>query len=192
MLVEHLIYSAAIALLIGMIFLRYTGKDPSWIIVVMTVAPDTDYVIREIMLAFNMSGQFMIYHGSFHNIISLIYISFIVALIFSRIGVSYTSAVICSMIGMFSHFIEDFIVYPPAYAYFYPFSSIDYGINFIPETRDLVIAGSEVLVVGLVLLVVSMCIKKYFENGWTISGYIDGWIKVGKQIITGCLKYGIE
>jgi len=171
-----------------MIFLRYTGKDPSWIIVVMTSIPDSDYVVHIILKAFNFVSPFMIHHGSFHNVISLIYISFIAALVFSKIlKIDYLTAVMCSMMGILLHFIEDFIVYPPAYMYLYPFKMTEYGMNLIPETRDLGIAGSEVLLVGMLLLCISIGIRKYFEKGWSVMKYVNDWMHIGKMV-----KYQVE
>jgi len=40
--IEHIFYSAALAVLIGMIFSRYTGRDPSWIIIAVAFVPDVD------------------------------------------------------------------------------------------------------------------------------------------------------
>jgi hypothetical protein len=41
---EHLIYSTAIAIIAGMIWYKYTGRDPSWIIIASAYAPDFDIV----------------------------------------------------------------------------------------------------------------------------------------------------
>ena len=51
MLLEHLIYSAALALIVGIIFMHYTKRDPTWIIILMTIMPDVDYVVNKVMLA---------------------------------------------------------------------------------------------------------------------------------------------
>jgi len=182
MLLEHLLYSAALAILVGIIFLKYTGKDPTWLIVVMSAVPDTDYVVHMIMEAFNFSYPVIINHGDFHNIFSLVFISLCVSLVLSKFGMNFVHVLVCSMLGYFAHCVEDFIVYPPAYAYFFPFTTDTYGINLIPETGDLIVAGSEVLAVGLVLFCITICIRMYFDNGWTIKHYIEDWLNVGNKM----------
>jgi hypothetical protein len=183
MLLEHLLYSAALAILVGVIFLKYTGKDPTWLIVVMSAAPDIDYPIHMIMKAFNFSYPVMINHGDFHNILSLLFISLCVALVLSKVGMNFVHVLICSMIGYGAHFVEDFIVYPPAYAYFFPFGTNTYGINLIPETGDLIVAGSEVLVIGLVLFCLAVGVRMYFDGaGWTIKQYVNDWLNVGNEM----------
>lgn len=183
MLLEHLLYSAALAILVGIVFLRYTGNDPTWLIVVMSAAPDTDYIVHMIMMYFNFSYPVMINHGDFHNILSLLFISLCVSLFLLKMGMNFMHVLICSMIGYGAHFVEDFIVYPPAYAYFFPFTIDTYGINLIPETGNLIVAGSEVLVIGLILFCISISIKMYFDStGWTIKHYIDDWLTVSNKM----------
>ena len=36
---EHLVYSAAIAILAGMVYMKAAGRDPSWIIILTAYAP---------------------------------------------------------------------------------------------------------------------------------------------------------
>ncbi len=42
MLFEHRIYSTAIAIIFGMIYYKFTGREYSWIIVASAYAPDVD------------------------------------------------------------------------------------------------------------------------------------------------------
>lgn len=181
MLFEHLLYSAAVALVIGILFLKYTNKDPSWIIVLMTIAPDADLVFQYIMIyckdTFGIISPMFIYHGNFHNIFSMIVLSLIASVIFWKFGINFIHAYICSLLGFICHFCEDFVVYPPAYAYFYPFGATEYGINLIPETRNLYVAGSEVLVVGIFLYIMAVMIKLYYSNGnWDVKSYLSDWL----------------
>jgi len=64
MLLEHLIYSAALALIVGIFFVRYTKRDPTWIIVLMTIAPDVDYVVNKAMLAIGFNYPLIIKSNS--------------------------------------------------------------------------------------------------------------------------------
>jgi hypothetical protein len=71
MLIEHLIYSTALAIFIGMIHYRFFNRDYSWIIIVSAYVPDLD-VISDSLLK-KMGITVLIYghtivHGYFHNI----------------------------------------------------------------------------------------------------------------------------
>jgi hypothetical protein len=185
MFLEHLIYSAAIALIVGMIFMYYTGRDPSWLVMLMTIVPDIDFIISRIMLVCNCSPPFILYHGDFHNIISLLFISLVVALILSRYGMNFGDVLCCSIIGYSAHLAEDFFVYSSWYSYFYPWSLRVYGIAIIPETGNLWgIAGSQVLAVGIILLGLAICIRIYFDDTgkWTVGNWIRGYMNAGRRV----------
>lgn len=178
MLLEHLVYSAALALVVGMIFMHYTGRNPSWLIVVMAVFPDLDYVINRVMLACNCYYPVILNHGDFHNIISLLFFSLVVALICFKFGMKFGDALCCSMIGFAAHLAEDFFVYPAWYGYFYPWSLRVYGFVILPETRNLWnVADSRILAVGLIVLGVAFCLKIYFDGTgkWTIRSLMKNW-----------------
>ena len=59
MLFEHLIYSTAIAIIAGMLWYKYTGRDPSWIIIASAFAPDFNIVAGSLFkkLDLNRSHQ---------------------------------------------------------------------------------------------------------------------------------------
>jgi len=49
MIAEHIIYSAALAILVGMVFYLSTGRDPSWILLVCAWAPDLDEIANPVL-----------------------------------------------------------------------------------------------------------------------------------------------
>lgn len=186
MLLEHLIYSAALALIVGIFFVRYTKRDPTWIIILMTIAPDVDYVVNKAMLFAGFEFPYIINHGDFHNLVGLTIFCLLGAIIFSRFGVRFEDALICSIIGYLAHFVEDFIVYPPAYCYLYPFKYVDYGINLIPETADLVVVGSEVLMVGVGIFSLALCIRMYTDGGkLSLTYMMDSIISAKNVLVSG-------
>lgn len=186
MLLEHLIYSAALALIVGIFFVRYTKRDPTWIIILMTVAPDVDYVVNKAMLFAGFKFPYIINHGDFHNLVGLTIFCLLGAIVFSRFGVKFGDALVCSVIGYLAHFVEDFIVYPPAYCYLYPFKYVDYGINLIPETADLVIAGFEVLMIGVGVFSIALCIRMYADGGKLSMKYMtDSIISARDVLVSG-------
>ena len=49
MILEHLVYSIAIAIIFGLIYKRITGRESSWIIVLSAYAPDVDIIADAIL-----------------------------------------------------------------------------------------------------------------------------------------------
>lgn len=71
MIFEHWIYSTAIAIIAGMIYYRYTGRDYSWIIIASAYVPDFDIIANEVFKKFGITVLIYgnpIKHGDFHNI----------------------------------------------------------------------------------------------------------------------------
>jgi len=62
-------------------------------------------------------------------------------------------AFVCAAIGIGSHFYEDTMISKPAYAFFWPITKQRFGTGVLTGTPyDLIIANSEVLLVGILLL----------------------------------------
>lgn len=55
MLLEHWIYSTAIAIIAGMIHFKRTGRDYSWIIIASSYAPDLDMFAGEMFRKLGMN-----------------------------------------------------------------------------------------------------------------------------------------
>ncbi len=73
--IEHLIYSAALAVIVGMIFSRLKGSDPSWIIIAVAFVPDIDFGLQAWSEIPGIALRFTVQHGDFHNITALILFS---------------------------------------------------------------------------------------------------------------------
>ena len=56
MLIEHPVYSLAIAVIFGMVYRKHTGREMSWIIVLSAYAPDLDVVATYALSALNSLG----------------------------------------------------------------------------------------------------------------------------------------
>ncbi len=168
MLIEHLLYSGAIAVIAGMIFSRYTGRDPSWIIIAVAFVPDLDFVLEWTRGFLGISLPVVINHGNFHNILFLIDFSFVVAAVLYFTGIRFPDAFVCTAAGIAAHIFEDALVYKYAYAFLWPYSPKILGIGIMEETRDIFgIASSTVLLTGFILLVVSVLVRTYIEGtGW--------------------------
>jgi len=92
-------YSGAIAILIGMVFYNYTGRDTSWIMIPYAWAPELDLFQN---------------HGDFHNIAFMIIFGVFLAFILTSFGIKFFDAFLFSVIGFGAHLLEDAIVYEVA------------------------------------------------------------------------------
>ncbi len=120
MLLEHLIYSTAIAIIAGMLYFRRTGRDPSWIIIASAYAPDFDVIAGEV---FNKLGLNIlingapIKHGDFHNIAFLLIFAVLAALVLKAVHMRFVDSFIFAGIGFGAHMFEDALVFNPGYAF---------------------------------------------------------------------------
>jgi hypothetical protein len=178
MLAEHIIYSSAIAILVGMLFFKYTGRDSSWIIILCAWVPDIDLIANR---ALTRSGFTLLFeghtisHGVFHNIAIMVIFGILVAFLLHPFGIRFFDAFFFAIIGFGAHLFEDALVYKVGYPYFWPFSSEDLGLGLLPNILSeedysrtfFGIANTEVLIVGLVLFLVAIIIRTYVEgSGW--------------------------
>lgn len=181
MLSEHIFYSGAIAILIGMVFYNYTGRDSSWIIILCAWAPDLDLFLD---------------HGALHNITIMIIFGVILALILKSFGIKFFDALFFSVIGFGAHLLEDAMVYDVAYPFLWPFSTNNHGLELFPEVISsrghyvanfFRIANTEILIGGLLFLVFAIIIRTYFEGPSWIRWYMPEtiYLKISKFFQSG-------
>jgi hypothetical protein len=183
MLSEHIIYSTALAILVGMIFYRFTGRDSSWIIILCAWIPDIDLIANGVLNRFGFTLLFeghKITHGVFHNIAMMVIFGILVAFLLTPFGIRFFDALFFAVIGFGAHLFEDALVYKAGYPYLWPFSSKDMGFGLLPNIlteenyfRDFFgIANTYVLIVGLVVLLVAIIIRTYAEGPAWIRWYM--------------------
>jgi hypothetical protein len=183
MLSEHLVYSAAIAIIAGMLFYHYTGRDHSWIIIACAFVPDLDKIADGILSSFGFTLLFeshTIHHGTFHNITMMLIFAIIVAFLLHPFGIPFIDSLILSSIGFGAHLFEDALVYPESYMYLWPLNPEKIGLGWLPwviseETYNgnlFHIANTEVLLIGLLLLVVAILIRTRIEGTDWIRWYM--------------------
>jgi membrane-bound metal-dependent hydrolase YbcI (DUF457 family) len=173
--IEHIIYSAALAIIIGMIYSHFTGRDPSLIIIVVAFVPDIDLTLQTLHELIQRTFPFTIHHGDFHNILFLIVFSLILAAVLCQFGVRFIDGFICSSIGIAAHFLEDALVFKPAYAFLWPFTSHIFGIGIMTETPDFFgIANSIVMLIGIILLTVAVLVRTHVEGRKWLGNYFSG------------------
>ncbi len=168
MLFEHWIYSTAVAILIYTI---YRKKECLYIIIGSAYAPDTDiiadYILKNIGIIVLVYGRY-IKHGDFHNMLVLIIYAILIALLLSTINVKIKDSFILASIGFGLHLLEDALVFNPGYRFFWPISDKIYGIGLVTNYNGHAdffgIANTEVLIIGVILVILSICIKYIFDN----------------------------
>jgi hypothetical protein len=183
MLLEHLFYSSAIAVLVGMLFYRFTRRDPSWIIIVCALAPDIDKFANTILNNIGFTLLFeghRISHGVFHNIAIMILFGILMAFLLHPFGIRFFDAFFFSVIGFGAHLVEDSLVYKVAYPFLWPFSSEVIGFGLLPNMvseenyyRDFFgIANTDVLIIGMMFLLVAIIIRTYSDGPAWIRWYM--------------------
>jgi membrane-bound metal-dependent hydrolase YbcI (DUF457 family) len=175
MIIEHIFYSAALAIVVGMVFQRYTGRDPSWIIILCALAPDLDGLVspvfRRLGIRLLLDGS-PIQHGTFHNITFMIIFGITMAFLLHPLGLRFFDSLFFSIVGFGAHLFEDALVYKVGYGFLWPFSSKILGIGLLPNAineenyvKDFFhVANTDVLIIGLLLLLVAILIRTYFER----------------------------
>jgi hypothetical protein len=175
MIAEHIIYSAALAVLAGMVFYHYTGRDLSWIIILCAWAPDIDFfanIVLHITRLRSLIDGIPVYHGAFHNIAVMVLFGIVMACLLHPFGIKIFDSLFFSIVGFGAHLIEDALVYDPGYRFLWPLSSKVLGLALLPNmlseenyVRDFfAIANTEILVIGLVCLLVAIMIRTWYER----------------------------
>ena len=189
MLAEHIIYSTALAILIGMVFYKYTGRDSSWIIILCAWIPDIDLIAHSVLTRSGFTLLFeghKISHGVFHNIAIMVIFGILLAFLLHPFGIRFFDAFFFAIIGFGAHLFEDALVYKVGYPYLWPFSSEDLGIGLLPNIiseenyfRNFFgIANTEVLIVGVVFLLVALIIRTCVEGSTWIRWYMPDRVYV--------------
>jgi len=189
MLAEHIIYSTALAILVGMLFYMHTGRDSSWIIILVAFAPDIDLFANRVL---TMSGFTLLFeghritHGVFHNIAIMVMFGILVAFLLHPFRIRFLDAFFFAVIGFGAHLFEDALVYEVGYPYLWPLSSKVLGLGLLPNMINeenymrnfLGIANTEVMIVGMVFLLVAIIIRTYAEGSTWIRWYVPDMVYV--------------
>lgn len=178
MLAEHLVYNIAIAIIAGMIFFRFTGRDCSWIIILVTYVPDLDKIAHFILYDFGILLLYQghtIHHGTFHTIAAMLIFGVIIAFLLHPFGIRFFDAFLFTIIGIGAHLFEDALVYPANYMYLWPLSDDKIGLAWLSSglseesytSNFFHIANTEVLLIGLAFLAAAVLIRTRVEGpGW--------------------------
>jgi hypothetical protein len=139
MLFEHWIYSIAIAIIVGMVYYRFTGRDYAWIIIASAYVPDIDMIVDAVLKKIGVTVLVYgspISHGNFHNIAVLLVYAVSVALLLHPIGIKLKDAFFFASIGFAAHMFEDALIASLAYPFLWPVSTQRFGIGIFNYSRE--------------------------------------------------------
>jgi hypothetical protein len=176
MLIEHLYYSIALAVVVGMLSYRFFGRDASWVIVACAFAPDLDYLFDYDFLGTTVTvAGVSLYHGMLHNVWSLLVFAVLAGALLRVAGIAFLEGTILAGIGYAAHLAEDALVYNAGYPFFWPVLPGFDGIGLLPSVRDFYgLANTEVLVIGLLLMLVAMMLRTVVEGPGWVRHYLPG------------------
>jgi hypothetical protein len=178
MLAEHLVYSAAIAVIAGMLSFHYTGRDSSWIVILVSYVPDLDKISDAVLNRIGFTVLFeghSIHHGTFHTIAAMILFGVVLSFLLYPFGIRFFDALIFIITGFAAHLFEDALVYSANYMYLWPFSREKLGLAWLPfngseesyNANFFNLANTEVLLIGLAVLLIAVLVRTRFEGpGW--------------------------
>jgi membrane-bound metal-dependent hydrolase YbcI (DUF457 family) len=172
-LFEHFIYSIAIAIIAGMLWYKYTGRDPSWIIIASAFAPDFDKfagaLFKNLDMNILINGD-PIRHGDFHNIALLLLFATAAALVLRLAGMRFWDSLLFAGIGFGAHIFEDALVYKTGYGFLWPLSEQKFSIGILDYRPDFFgIANTDVLVMGLIAVALCIGIRAAYEGNGGIK-----------------------
>jgi hypothetical protein len=170
---EHLFYSVAIAIIVGMVYHRWVGRDPSWIIIVCAFIPDISRILEEgAGIDFGAIIPFCP-HTYLHTFGALLVFSLLIGLILLPFVAFFWEGVLFAGIGYAVHLFEDALVYNPGYPFLWPVIPQKLGIGLLEYSRDFYgIANTEVLILGMALVIIAILIRTSYEGKKWIRYYI--------------------
>lgn len=183
MLAEHIIYSCALAILVGMVALNYTGRDHSWIIILCAWAPDSDIIANPLLnrLGFTLMYEgHKIVHGDFHTIAIMVIFGIVMAFLLHPLGIKFLDSFVYAVIGFGAHLFEDALVYRVGYRYLWPLSSERMGLGLLTGIQSeehyisnfFGIANTGVLMIGLIVLGAAIVLRTAVEGRSWIRWYM--------------------
>lgn len=179
----------AIAIIVGMLYFKYTGRDHSWIIIICAWIPDFDIIAKSALNKFGFVVLFEgqpIHHGTFHTVAMMVIFAILMAFLLHPFGIRFVDALFFSTIGFGAHLFEDALVYKVGYMYLWPFSSELMGLGLFPNSineenyvKDFFrVANTEVLIIGILFLIAAIIIRTYVEGPTWIRWYMPNSIYI--------------
>lgn len=178
MYVEHVVWTLAVCVLVGTYYAKYPpNKNPVWLIWFAMFIPDSDFVAQTVWIQiFPYKTTTLFLHGQFHNILILTLSAVLIGwFVWKNTKIAYKDAAFCIALGFTAHLLEDALVNGSTYYFYYPFSNRGWYQGFILNpmydviAANTVIASTNVLFIGLLLLALAILIRSFFQG--------DAWLE---------------
>jgi membrane-bound metal-dependent hydrolase YbcI (DUF457 family) len=179
MYVEHIVYSLAFAIFAIILLKPKEAGLCTLVVVISGCIPDIDGIFDLIRNAPTFTDGFiphMVEHTRvFHNIGALVLYAAIAGILLYRLkGLTFMTGAFFAGFGFALHLFEDALVYNPASAFFWPLSSGEVGLGWLPHTRNFFeIADPQVLLIGMMLLASAVGLS--LLHGYTDWSELPSW-----------------
>lgn len=174
MIIEHILYNIAVALIVGLLYTTYTNRDPSWLVAAAAFLPDVDYILQFLWSKLKLGpGILTPYHGDFHNILAIIVLTIIFSyIVWKYWNIDFIDGFICIGIGGFTHLLCDMLVYTHVYELLYPLPYITSTTALIIETRKFFGVGDlNIILLGIIFILYCLSIKFIIEGSDSINKF---------------------
>jgi membrane-bound metal-dependent hydrolase YbcI (DUF457 family) len=170
MYIEHIVYSLAIAIVAVMLL---KPREAGWCTLIFVISgciPDIDGIFDVIRHPLEFTSGFiphMVEHSRyFHTMGALLVYAILAGIVLARWqGLKFSECAFFGGAGFAAHLLEDALTYNPSSAIFWPVSPQEVGIGLFPNSRDfLSVANTEVLAVGIVLLMLAIGTSLLFNR----------------------------
>jgi len=170
MMLGHLVYSTALAIVFGMLYSRITGREYSWLIIASAYVPDIDIfadaLLRKVGITVLVFGA-PIHHGDFHNIAVLALYATAVAFVLHPLGVMFRDSLVFAGVGFGAHLFEDALVFNPGYRFLWPLTMEKFGLGWISYHPVQGIGDLHVVAIGLGMVGACMLLRLIIDGtGW--------------------------
>ena len=175
MIIEHLFYTGALALIVGLVLsLRGVPRERAYILIVVgaSIFPDITWPVFEAAARGWITIPFMALvpdQVALHNLAGLAIFTLVATLAATPFQLRSRYVALCCALGYGSHLLEDGLTHTTRYVLLWPFSTQHVGIPlFVPYIPDILgIADARVLAVGLVLFGLAVVARTVIQGrGW--------------------------
>ncbi len=172
MIVEHLFYTGAIAVIAGMVLSsRGIPHEKAYVLIIMvsSILPDIPWLFVEVS---SLSGvtlliaPFIPSQSMLHTLAALSIVSILAVPAFRGFHLRPLYVALCCALGYGSHLLADGLTHTTRYSLLWPISPEHVGIGlFVPYTPDILgLAWTRVLAVGLVLFGLAIAVRTAVEG----------------------------
>jgi len=169
MILGHIVYSTALAIVFGMAYFRLTRREYSWLIIASAYAPDVDIITNALLKKVGITVLVFgapIHHGDFHNIAVLAVYATAVAFLLHPLGIRFRDSLVFASVGFAAHLLEDALVLNHGYRFLWPLTMERLGLGWL-SYHPTSIGDPHVVAIGLVLVGACLLLRLIIDGtGW--------------------------